>query len=132
MHRRLVAEASGIRPAWLVAVSLAVAVAACGPPAVTLDRLVGEQDDLVGRRLTVAGRVVSFEEPDGTISFVLEDERQNRVLLLPRVRVEGHAGEQVAVTGVFDFDPVVGRVLRIEELRPVQRDPNPQSKATGP
>lgn len=112
---------SGTRLGWMVVLTL-VAVA-CGPSNVTLDRLVADQDDqddLAGRRVTVAGWVVPFEEPDGTVSFVLEDDRQNRVLLLPTVRVEENAGEQVVVTGEYDFDPEVGRLLRVEEIRPAE------------
>lgn len=113
------AVTSRIRTVWLVVLSLGMVVAACAPLDVTLDRLVAEQEDLAGRRVTVAGMVVPFEGPDGTVSFVLEDDRQNRVLLLPTVRVEDHAGEEVVVTGEFDFDSDVGRLLRIEEIRTV-------------
>lgn len=109
---------SGTRPGWLVVLSLVVAT--CAPASVTLDRLVADQDDLAGRNVTVAGTVTPIEEPDGTVSFVLEDDRKNRVLLLPTVRVEDHAGEPVVVTGEFDFDPEVGRLLRIEEVRPAE------------
>ena len=127
MHRNTVRIRYRIRSTWLLAtVGLAMAVAACGPPTVTLERLVVEHDHLAGRRVTVAGRVVPFEEPDGTEYFVLEDDRQNRVLLLPADRVQGHAGEEVVVTGEFDFDPEMGRMLRIEELRPLEADPIPQ------
>lgn len=119
---------------WLrvAAVSLALTVAACGPPTVTLERLVAEQDDLSGRRISVSGRVVTFDEPDGTVAFVLEDERQNRVLLLPAAAMDGHTGEQVVVTGKFEFDPEVGRVLRVGELRIVRSDATSQPSATGP
>ncbi len=116
----------------LAAVALAAAVSACGPPTITLERLVAEQDDLAGRHVTVAGRVVSFEEPDGTVYFVLEDDRQNRVLLLPDDQVQGHAGAEIVVTGEFDFDPEVGRVLLVEELRPLEGEPIPQSNGAGP
>lgn len=110
---------SGTRPVWLVVLSLAV-VAACAPASVTLERLVAEQEDLAGRNVSVSGRVTPIEEPDGTVSFVLEDERQNRLLLLPTARVEDYAGERVVVTGEYDFDPEVGRLLRIEEIRPAE------------
>lgn len=129
MHRNLVRRTRRYCSVWLLAAaSLALTVAACAPSTVTLSRLVAEQDDLAGRRLTVAGRVVPFEEPDGTVSFVLEDDRQNRVLLLPAALADGHAGEQVVVTGEFDFDPAVGRVLRVEEIRPLEDERNPQPR----
>ena len=131
MHRNLVRNQYRIRLAWLLA-TVVVAVAACGPPAVTLERLVIEQDDLAGRRVTVAGRVVPFEEPDGTVYFVLDDDRQNRVVLLPADRVQGHAGEEVVVTGDFDFDPEMGRMVRIDELRPLDGDPILQSNGGAP
>lgn len=122
-----------IRLAWLLAtVALAVTVAACGSPTVTLERLVVDQDDLAGRRVTVAGRVVPFEEPDGTVYFVLEDDRQNRVLLLPADRVHDHVGKEVTVSGDFDFDPEIGRVLQIDELRPLEGDPIRQSNGDAP
>ena len=111
---------SGTRSVCLVVVSFAVVVAACSPASVTLDRLVADQEDLAGQDVTVSGRVTPIEEPDGTVSFVLEDERQNRMLLVPTARVEDHAGEQVVVTGEYDFDPAVGRLLRVEEIRPAQ------------
>ena len=118
LDRRSMAVRSETRKVWLVVLSLVVV--ACAPSSVTLDRLVADQDDLAGRRVTVAGTVVPFEEPDGSVSFVLEDDRKNRVLLIPTVRVEDHAGKQVVVTGEFDFDPEVGRLLRIEEVRPTE------------
>lgn len=61
------------------------------------------------------------------MSFVLEDEHQNRVLLLPAEQVQDHTGAEMVVTGEFDFDPEVGRVLRVEELRPLEGEPIPQS-----
>lgn len=123
MHSNPVRNQYRVRFAWLLAtVALAVTVAACGSPTVTLERLVVDQDDLAGRRVTVAGRVVPFEEPDGTVYFVLEDDRQNRVLLLPTDRVQGYVGEEVVVSADFDFDPEIGRVLWIDELRPLQGD----------
>lgn len=101
-----------------MALGLALVSAACGPATVTLDQLVAEQDERVGQRLTVEGTVVAFEEPDGSVSYVLEDDSQNRVLLLPPSRADGYPGERVVVTGSFEFDPDVGRVLRVEEIRP--------------
>ena len=131
MHRNPVRNRYRIRLAWLLA-TVVVAVAACGPPTVTLEQLVVDQDDLAGRRVTVAGRVVPFEEPDGTVYFVLEDDRQNRVVLLPADRVQGHAGKEMVVTGDFDFDPEMGRMVRIDELRPSDGDPILQSNGGAP
>ncbi|HZD22039.1 MAG TPA: hypothetical protein VE569_01330 [Acidimicrobiia bacterium] len=80
-----------------------------------------QQDELAGQRVTVAGTVVPFEEPDGTLSFVLEDEQSNRVLLIPGDRATRYSGEQVVVTGDYDFDPEAGRLLRIEKISPSAR-----------
>ena len=133
MHRIPVWNRHRIRLGWLLAtVAVAVAVAMCGSPTVTLERLVVDQDNLAGRSVTVAGTVVPFEEPDGTVYFVLEDDRQNRVLLVPADRVQGHVGKEVEVSGDFDFDPEIGRVLRIDELRTLQGDPIRQSNGDAP
>lgn len=117
MHRSVRDVSPGIgRVRFLVALGLALVFAACGPVTVTLDELVADQDERVGQRLTVEGTVVAFEEPDGSISYVLEDDSHNRVLL-PSSRADGHPGERVVVTGSFDFYPDVGRVLRVDEIR---------------
>lgn len=88
----------------------------------TLSRLVTDQERYVGDRVTVTGKVVSFEEPDGTESFGLEDTGQNRVLLLPSRIGEPHVGQLVKVTGRFEFEPGLGRTLWVEEIRP-QHEP---------
>lgn len=106
-----------------VGLILALVSIACSPSTVTLDRLVADQERFIGDRVIVTGWVVSFEEPDGSVSFVLEDAEQHRVLLLPDNIGERHLGDSVAVTGRFDFDPDQGRILWVEEIHPTPGKP---------
>ncbi len=102
----------------LGALLIVVLVASCGGSTVALERLVNRQDRYAGQVVTTEGMVSSFQEPDGTTSYILEDEAQNRVLLLPADAAATHLGESVEVTGLFDFDPERGRTLMVQTWRP--------------
>ncbi len=105
---------------WLALLAIGLVVGACGASEVSLRRIVANQERMSGKRVVVSGRVVAFEDPDGTMDYILEDYQQNRVLLLPEEMVADYVGRQIEVTGLYEFDPNQGRVLWVEELRPVE------------
>ncbi len=92
-------------------------VASCSGSTVPLERLVNRQDRYTGQVVTTGGTVSSFQEPDGTTSYILEDDAQNRVLLLPAETAATHLGQSVEVTGLLDFDPVRGRTLTVQSWK---------------
>ncbi|GEM_PF-3314546 len=108
----------GVTRRWMALAAVGLLVGACGASEVTLRRIVANQERMSGRRVVVSGRVVAFEDPDGTMDYILEDYQQNRVLLLPDDIAADYVGRQIEVTGLYEFDPGQGRVLWVEEIRP--------------
>jgi hypothetical protein len=100
---------------WVAALAAVAVLASCAGSSVPLERLVSRQDRYVGQVVTTGGMVSSFQEPDGTTSYILEDEAQDRVLLLPADTAAGYLGQSVQVTGLFDFDPERGRTLTVQD-----------------
>ncbi len=113
-------ERRGRANARLVMVALLVAglgFGACarGPADVSLADLAADQETYDGRVVVTEGTVRHITE--GTRPHhVLEDEAQNRVLLVPDDLAARHRGERIEVRGQFRFDPERGRTLQVEEL----------------
>lgn len=111
-------QARSARAARVLGVLLVLALlASCSGSTVSLERLVNRQDRYTGQVVTTKGTVTSFQEPDGTTSYILEDDQQNRVLLLPADTAVSYLGQSVQVKGLFDFDPDRGRTLTVQSWR---------------
>lgn len=102
--------------------TLAVLAVACtpgnsAPSSASLTELVTEGESLVGESVLVVGTVRMFEE-DGSFvrHYVIEDERQNRVALVPGDAASRYVGEEVVAVGRFEFDDTVGRLIRVERM----------------
>jgi hypothetical protein len=115
------------RTSLLTAVSLAALVgaalillAACDnndePQDVALSMIVVQQDDYDGDMVRLRGTVRFFEDPDGG-HYVIEDEEQNRVQLLPRSVAEPFEDEEVTVVGEFSFSEDEGRIVEVDEIQ---------------
>lgn len=100
---------------------LLISLHACqrGPQEVSLATLADKQDDYRGVTVTTTGVVTRIGEA-GDLHYVLEDEKQNRVELLPGTSAADWVGEAVVVTGRFDFKETRGRVLTIETIGPAR------------
>ncbi len=104
---------------WALAtlVLTAPACASARPADVTLVTLSAEQEAYNGRVVVTEGVVVAVRDaPDEEPYYVLQDDAQNRVLLVPSVWPADHEGEVVSVTGVFQIDPNSGRKLVIRRI----------------
>ena len=90
------------------------------PVRVMLAELVPDQDDYDGRRVETAGVVRRFGEADGAtrLHYVVEDQRANRVAIVPDEVAESHTGRQVVVVGLFRFSEGQGRSIEIERIEP--------------
>ena len=103
------------------------AVAGCGPGApeeLTLAELAFTAEDHDGSVVETVGVVREFtvEEHDALEDhFVIEDDAQHRVQLVPHEAVEGLVDEQVRVVGQFTYDEARGRLIEIEEIEPEDR-----------
>lgn len=110
----------------LAAMALGLALGAgCADAApVTLESLAFDTEAHEGDEVVTMGTVVEFTEEDGATErhLVIEDERQNRVRLLPSAAAEPYIGADVQVTGRFSFDPGRGRILQVEEIREARAD----------
>lgn len=111
-----------VRRQWWAAALAAIllpTLAACGngddgdPEAVTLGQIVADQASYDGDLLRIEGVVVGFENPE---HYVVEDEQQNRVQLLPTGEAAAFEGEQIVVVGRFAFSEEEGRRIEIEEI----------------
>lgn len=102
-----------------IATFLLPALAACGngddgePEPVTLGQIVADQASYDGDLLRIEGVVVGFENPE---HYVVEDEQQNRVQLMPTDEAAAFEGEQIVVVGRFAFSEDEGRRIEIDEI----------------
>ena len=95
---------------------LAALLAGCAPQRVALDQLATHQEAFAGQRVTTDGMVVRFADPDGGVYYVLEDDRHDRVAVVPAALVAPHLGERVVVTGTFAVVAGEGRTIRVETI----------------
>lgn len=65
--------------------------------------------------------VTRIGESAGHTHYVLEDEMSNRVELLPKSSAAVWMGQEVVVTGRFDFQETRGRTLTIQSIRAYRR-----------
>jgi hypothetical protein len=124
-----------MRPAMLLlAAVLAATVAACPPRdaepvAVPLSQLVADQDAFDGRLVRTVGVVRSHDEP---LHYWVEDDRPNRVELVPHEQVADLVGQEVEVTGRFTFSADRGRVIEVETIEPTGTTPEALSPSASP
>ena len=116
-------EASRVRGAlrasmltWVV-LAVGCALGSSAPLEVTLAELATRAEPYAGESVLVVGTVRLFED-DGAFArhYVIEDERQNRVALLPGDAAARYVGEEVVAVGRFDFDDTVGRLIRVVRI----------------
>lgn len=90
------------------------------PVGASLAELVADQDDYEGRRVETAGVVRRFGEGEGAtrLHYVVEDQRANRIAIVPNDVAEPHTGRQVIVVGLFRFSEGQGRIIEIERIEP--------------
>lgn len=96
-------------------VTVSLLAPACGPSqpeAVSLAKLVADQESYVGRDVRTEGVVRRFTDPSGPY-FVLEDAEHNRVELLPASRVAAYQGRRIEVDGVFGIEQTRGRFIEV-------------------
>lgn len=101
-----------------LALTMTAACASGGPTPVTLATLAAQQDQYDGRTVTTDGVVTEVRDaPAEEPYYVLQDEFDNRVRLLPSDAADSYANEHVSVVGEFRFVADRGRELRIGEIR---------------
>lgn len=105
----------GLQTITVTLMLLATACSAGGPAEVSLERLTQEQESFINRDVLTEGLVVRFPDDEGSV-YVIEDEQQNRVALLPGRKAAPYTGRWVSVAGKFVFDPDIGRVIRVERI----------------
>lgn len=104
----------------LLALVASVATGCGGPETVSLEDLAVQIDRYDGKRVATHGVVTEFGgDSDVERYFVLQDDRPNRVRLVPTSEAESHARSMVRVVGTYEFDPARGRLLRIDTIEPV-------------
>lgn len=86
-----------------------------GPVDVPLATLAAEQEAYDGRTVVTEGVVVEVQDTmEAEPYYVLQDESDNRVRLLPTADARPHENQRVTVTGDFRFVPERGRELHVE------------------
>ena len=93
-----------------------------GPTAVSLPQLVADQESYNGREIQTQGTVREFRDPDGTVYYVIEDNRPNRVELEPANAASPYVGQRILVAGQFHFNDRRGRSLTVERLAVLGRE----------
>lgn len=108
---------------------LASAAGGCGgPETVSLEDLAVQMERYDGHRIATHGVVTEFGGDDGVERyFVLQDDRPNRVRLVPTRAAKPHARSVVKVVGTFEFDPTRGRLIRVDTIEPVASDGRPST-----
>jgi hypothetical protein len=101
----------------------ALLISACGsgaqePVAVPLIELVADQERYEGSDVRTRGTVEVFGDDPDALHYVIEDDRANRVQLLPNEGAKQFVGREVIVVGRFGFDDQAGRFIEIEGIEP--------------
>ena len=89
----------------------------CGDPVpvrTSLSALAGAQLEFDGRQVVVSGTLRTFESPR---HYWIENEALDRVALDGADELAPHVGHTVEVSGLFTYDPDVGRRIEVGELR---------------
>lgn len=86
-----------------------------GPVTVSLSTLAAHESRHVGHEVSTTGTVRSWGS-GADEQFWIEDGSRNRVGLEPGARVADRVGDEVTVTGRFDFDEESGRVIHIDSV----------------
>ncbi len=89
------------------------------PREAPLAQLVALQDDHDGRTVITEGEVKTFEEPR---HYWIEDDRLNRVGLVPDEAAREHLGQRVRITGRFHYSAETGRRIEVEEISALPSD----------
>jgi len=100
----------------LIAAALcAVLLTACGTNSgsVTLETLVELQQEYNGERVATRGVLRTFESPR---HYWIEDDKLNRVALLPEDQLPPLVGRAIRVVGKFSYSPSTGRIITIEQM----------------
>lgn len=88
------------------------------PVGATLAELVANQEDYDDRLVQTNGVVRRFGAAEGATSlhYVVEDERANRVAIVPNHIAERYTGQEVTVAGFFHVNEQEGRRIEIRRL----------------
>jgi len=113
--RGLTAVLAGFVVACLL-VGGAWALAHRGPANTSLAQLAARQESYDGKDIRVEGAVRQFQDPDGTVYYVIEDGRPNRVELQPASVGAPYVGQQIVVVGTFHFDERRGRSITVQQV----------------
>ncbi|MDP8978486.1 MAG: hypothetical protein M3N17_07910 [Actinomycetota bacterium] len=99
--------------------TLAVACAAGTPTAVSLAQLATDEQVYLGETVQTVGTVRVFGKDDPSVRhYIIEDDHQHRVALLPGQAAASFVGQRAKVVGSFDFSGTGGRLIRIDSIEP--------------
>jgi hypothetical protein len=95
---------------------------------VPLSALTADPQRFDGRQVSTRGTVRGIEEP---LHFWIEDERFNRVQLLPPEAVQPFVGQEVRVVGRYSYTRREGRRLQVHRLEALGGDPPDRTREPG-
>jgi hypothetical protein len=107
-----------LRRRWLLGVVVAaLALDGCGGGgSVSLARLAANQDAYIGKQVRTDGTVEAQANMNRSRYYVLTDQAQNLLVLVPARLARRYVGKRVSVAGRFGFNVHVGRLIRIARI----------------
>ncbi len=105
----------------LAAATLILAVGCAGGSTqteVSLARLATDEQAYLGETVQAVGTVRVFGEDASARHYVIEDDQQHRVALVPGQEAVSFVGQRVKVVGRFDFSDTSGRLIRVDSIEP--------------
>jgi hypothetical protein len=87
---------------------------------VPLSALTSDPQRFDGRQVSTRGTVRGIQEP---FHFWIEDERLNRVQLLPPESAQPFVGQEVRVVGRYSYTQREGRRLQVQDLEGLEGKP---------
>lgn len=109
---------SGAIAAATLILAVACAAARSTPTEVSLARLATDEQAYLGETVQALGTVRLFGEGASARHYVMEDDQQHRVALVPVQEVASFVAQRVKVVGRFDFSDTGGRLIRVESIEP--------------
>ena len=89
-----------------------------GDGSIPLAQLAAQQEAYAGKVVRTHGVVREFEGGYVGVHYVIEDDRQNRVLLQPPDVAAPYLGRDVTVLGRFEWHAEGGRFITVNQITP--------------
>ncbi|MDP8931139.1 MAG: hypothetical protein M3O70_21840 [Actinomycetota bacterium] len=111
---------SGAIAAATLILAVACAAGRSTPTEVSLARLATDEQAHLGETVQAVGTVRVFGDDATARHYVIQDDQQHRIALVPGQEAASFVGQRVKVVGRFDFSDTSGRLIRVDRVDSIE------------